>query len=152
MWAMPEIRKNAGSMDGSETPAKQVDKTFWDPVSGRIIDSWQCLKAYPGFPGVRHVLTTQGICLSEPSGNHALSTTGESYIHIRRCERYSMYPQAITTIKVCICADSNLREAGHFEGEHRAAEDCHCGTSAQRRQRCSGALLPSAFGTGSDRP
>ena len=66
-------------MDGLETPAKQVDKTFWDPVSGRISDSWQCLKAYPGFPGVRHVLTThtlQGICMSKPFGNRALSTTG----------------------------------------------------------------------------
>lgn len=142
-------------MDGSETPAKQVEKTFWDPVSGRIIDSWQCLKAYPGFPGVRHVLTTytlQGICLSKRFGNRALSTTGECNTHIRRCERDSVCAQAITTGKGCICADSNLREAGYFKGEHRAAEDCRCGTSAERRQRCSGALLPPAFGTGSDRP
>ncbi len=53
---MPEMRKSAGGMDGVEAPAGQVDKIFWDPVSGKIIDSWQCLKAYPGFPGVRQIL------------------------------------------------------------------------------------------------
>ena len=30
-----------------------MDKAFWDPVSGAIMDSRQCLDTYPGFPGVR---------------------------------------------------------------------------------------------------
>lgn len=42
----------AGSIHNSEVSASHLDRAFWDPVSGRIMDSQQCMSAYLGFPGV----------------------------------------------------------------------------------------------------
>ena len=42
----------AGYLTRAEPLSSTLDRAFWDPVSGSIMDSRQCLDTYPGFPGV----------------------------------------------------------------------------------------------------
>ena len=41
-----------GYLTKAEPISSTLDRAFWDPVSGSIMDSRQCLDTYPGFPGV----------------------------------------------------------------------------------------------------
>ena len=41
-----------GYLTRAEPVSSTLDRAFWDPVSGSIMDSRQCLDTYPGFPGV----------------------------------------------------------------------------------------------------
>ena len=53
----------AGHLQKPDLTVSTLDRAFWDPVSGKVMDSRQCLDTYPGFPGVSplcHATSLQG--------------------------------------------------------------------------------------------